>query len=418
MNASSQSLSTSVANSPAITRARWATRAQFVVLGIVSGAWGAHVPSVKQHYQLNEVWLSVTLLAFAVGVLFSLFFVGRVVARLSARKSALLGGLALCAALTGLLLMPSFIFVLPVAFLFGASASMFDVSINAEGTEIEHVGKCQIMGNLHGMYSAGGMAGAALAATMLSAGIAPLYQLLGIGLSMALVVVFAASGMLETHSTDDEPKQDFAWPRGLLLVLGFLILAGMIAEGVMYDWSVLYLKQEIGMPQAQAALGYAAFSAAMAIARFSTDALRRRFDERRLLFVGGCLAAVSMAAVLITRNAPLAFIGFALVGAGLALVAPVLFSAATRVPGVSRAAAIASVTSIGYAGFMIGPPLIGGLAHASSLSVALTVVVIGSAFLAYGSRFVPQPRAESLAPDSGTGNTTAQAAFAEKQEPK
>ena len=168
------------------------------------------------------------------------------------------------------------------------------------------------------------------------------------------------------------------------------------------------------MPQAQAALGYAAFSAAMAIARFSTDALRRRFDERRLLFVGGCVAAVSMAAVLITRSAPVAFIGFALVGAGLALVAPVLFSAATRVPGVSRAAAIASVTSIGYAGFMIGPPLIGGLAHASSLSVALTVVVIGSAFLAYGSRFVPQPKTESLAPDNGAGNTTAQAAFAEE----
>ena len=85
----------------------------------------------------------------------------------------------------------------------------------------------------------------------------------------------------------------------------------------------------------------------------------------------------------------MAFVGFALVGAGLALVAPVLFSAATRVPGVSRAADIASVTSIGYAGFMIGPPLIGGLAHASSLSVALTVVVLSAGFLAYGSRFVP-----------------------------
>ena len=85
----------------------------------------------------------------------------------------------------------------------------------------------------------------------------------------------------------------------------------------------------------------------------------------------------------------MAFVGFALVGAGLALVAPILFSAATRVPGVSRAAAIASVTSIGYAGFMIGPPLIGGLAHASSLSVALIVVVFSAALLAYGSRFVP-----------------------------
>ena len=414
MNTTSQSLPVSAANNPAIARARWATRTQFVALGIISGAWGAHIPSVKQHYQLDEAWLSVTLLAFAIGVLFSLFFVGRVVARLSARKSALLGGLSLCTALTILMLMPSFLFVLPVAFLFGASASMFDVSINAEGTEIEHVGKCQIMGNLHGMFSAGGMAGAALVAVMLKSAIEPWQQLLGIGLAMAVVVVVAASGMLETHSTDDEPKQNFVWPRGLLLVLGLLILAGMIAEGVMCDWSVLYLKQEIGMPQAQAALGYAAFSAAMAIARFSTDALRRRFAERRLLFIGGCVAAVSMAAVLITRNASFTFVGFALVGAGLALVAPVLFSAATRVPGVSRAAAIASVTSIGYAGFMISPPLIGGLAHASSLSMALIVVVISAAFLAFGSRYVPQPKTESSVGDRVAANATPQAAFAEE----
>ena len=372
-----------------LDRARWSTRAQFVVLGVVSGTWGAHIPSVKQLYQLNEASLSVCLLAFASGVLFSLFFVGRIVARLSARVCALLGGLLVCAALAFILLAPGFAELLALAFLFGASASLFDVSINTEGSELEHVGKSPIMGNLHGMFSTGGMAGAALAALLLRSGIEPWQQLAAISAVMAVVVTVASFGMLETHSSDDDEKQHFAWPHGLLLVLGLLILAGMIAEGVMYDWSVLYLKQEIGMPQAQAAVGYAVFSAAMALARFSTDALRQRFNERRLLFVGGCVAATSMALVLLSRNASVAFVGFALVGAGLALVAPVLFSAATRVPGVSRAAAIASVTSIGYAGFMIGPPLIGGLAHASSLSVALGVVVLSAALLAYGSRFVP-----------------------------
>jgi len=389
MSSTAQSLPSITVTQRSLTRARWATRAQFVVLGILSGAWGAHVPSVKQAFHLTEASLSMTLLAVAVGVLFSLFFVGRIVARWSARISALCGGLLMCVALSSILLAPGFAFVLPLAFLFGASASLFDVSINAEGTELEHIGNSPIMGNLHGMFSTGGMAGAALVAVLLRTVMEPWQQLPVIAALMAIVVVVAAFGMLETHSSDDEPKQNFTWPRGLLLVLGFLILAGMIAEGVMYDWSVLYLKQEVGMPQAQAALGYATFSAAMALARFSTDTLRKRFSERRPLFVGGCVAAVSMALVLITRNAPLAFIGFALVGAGLALVAPILFSAATRVPGVSRAAAIASVTSIGYAGFMIGPPLIGGLAHASSLSVALTVVVFSAALLAFGSRYVP-----------------------------
>ena len=187
-----------------------------------------------------------------------------------------------------------------------------------------------------------------------------------------------------------------------MLIIGLLIFAGMTAEGVMYDWSVLYLKQDVGMPQAQAALGYATFSAAMALSRFGGDLLRSRYSEQALLRFGASMAAVAMAVVLLSANAWVAFVGFALVGAGLAPVAPILFNAATRVPGVSRAAAIASVTSIGYSGFMIGPPLIGSIATATSLTVALGVVVLASGLLAYGARFVPQKPPECSATAAGS----------------
>jgi len=379
------------ANAPtgSLVRARWSTRVQFAALGILSGAWGAHVPSLKQHFDLTEASLSLLLLAVAFGVLSSLMFVGRVVEKLTARGAALVGGLLIATALAAILHAPSFVLAFPLAFLLGASMSLFDVSINAEGTELEHVGGKAIMSNLHGMFSTGGMAGAALVAVLLQTGMPPPQQLGLISGVLAVIIAIASRGMLITHSTSDEPQQNFAWPRGLLLVIGLLILAGMIAEGVMYDWGVLYLKQEIGMPQAQAALGYAAFSAAMALSRFSGDYLRERFSERALLFVGGATAAVAMAVVLLSANAWVALGGFVIVGAGLAPVAPVLFSAATRVPGVSRAAAIASVTSIGYGGFMIGPPLIGGLAHATSLTVALSVIVVSASLLAFGARFVP-----------------------------
>jgi fucose permease len=248
------------------------------------------------------------------------------------------------------------------------------------------------MSNLHAMFSTGGMLGAALVAALLRAGMAPAAQLLLITGVLALVIALGSRGMLEMEpqvSEADGGAAHFAWPRGLLLVIGLLILAGMIAEGVMYDWCVLYLKQELGMPQAQAALGYAAFSAAMAASRFGGDWLRERFSEKSLLLTGALLAAVSMAVVLIAAQPVVAIVGFVLVGAGLAPVAPILYNAATRVPGVSRAAAIASVTSIGYSGFLIGPPLIGGLAHASSLTMALGVVVFGALLLAFGVRWVP-----------------------------
>lgn len=375
---------------PGLRGARWATRVQFAALGVLAGTWGAHIPSVKLQHGLDEVGLSMVLLTAALGAVTSLFFAGRAVAQLGARHAATAAGVVMSAMLALMLVLPGLWALLPAALLFGAGMSLFDVSINTEGSELESLSGRAIMSNLHGMFSVGGMAGAALASALLGAGVAPAVQLAAVAAGLVAVIGGASLGMLDTHSGADEERAHFAWPKGLLLVIGLLIFAGMTAEGVMYDWCVLYLKQDVGMPQAQAALGYAGFSAAMALSRFGGDALRARFSETVLLLSGAVLAAVAMAVVLLLGTPWVALVGFALVGAGLAPVAPILFNAATRVPGVSRAAAIASVTSIGYSGFMIGPPLIGGIAKATSLSVALAVVVLAASCLALGARHVPR----------------------------
>ena len=371
-----------------LSRARRAARVQFAVLGILAGAWGVHIPSVKSRYALNEVTLALVLLVVASGALLSLLFAGRVVGRFGARRAAVAAALAMCTMLALVLTWPGLASMLPAMLVFGAGMSLFDVAINAEGTVLEALSGRTVMSNLHGMFSIGGMAGAALTAALLRAGVAPLWQLVGIALLLAVAASFAARNMLDAHpsAAEGEATLHFAWPRGLLLIIGLLVFAGMTAEGVMYDWCVLYLKQELGMPQAQAGLGYAAFAGAMALARFGGDALRERFSERALLRAGGALAALSMAVVLLAGVPWVALLGFTFVGAGLAPVVPILFNAATRVPGVSRAAAIASVSSIGYAGFMVGPPLIGAIAHSSSLTWALAVLVVAASTLALGAR--------------------------------
>jgi len=377
---------------PALARAGRATRLQFMALGAIVGTWGAHIPSLKARYSLSEATLSVVLLAVALGTVASLFVAGRVVGRLGARATSALAALGMCACLGLALQHPHVASLVASMFVFGALASLFDVAINTEGSMLESLGRRAIMSNLHGMFSVGGMAGAALAAYLLRIGVAPGLQLIGVSTILAIVAVGASRSMLETHASASEPADAarFAWPRGALLVIGVLIFAGMTAEGVMYDWSVLYLTQDVGMRQSVAALGYATFCAAMALSRFTGDALRSRYRERALLRAGGATAAIAMAVVLVSGDARVAFAGFALAGAGLAPVAPILFNAATRLPGISRAAAIAAVTSIGYSGFMIGPPLIGSLATATSLTMALGVVVLASALLAYGARFVPE----------------------------
>jgi predicted MFS family arabinose efflux permease len=381
-----------VATPKQVLRAIWATRLQFAAVGILGGAWGVHIPSVKAQYELGEMALSLVLVSGALGAVVSLFFAGRVIARLGARNAAASAALVMGLLLATVLHWPSIFLLLLSNVLFGACMSLFDVSINTEGTALESLGQRAIMGSLHGNFSLGGMLGAAFTGALIRMDIAAPWQLAWIGLGFVLWVSLGSRWMLAVHPESDaqEPKAHFVWPKGVLLIIGLLAFAGMTAEGAMYDWCVLYLKQEVHMTQDHAALGYAAFSGAMAIMRFAGDALRMRFSERSILRVGGLTTAVSMATVLISGVPWIAIVGYAFVGAGLAQVVPILYNAATRVPGSSRAAAIASISSIGYAGFMVGPPLIGGIAQAVSLTAALTFVVVASAMLAWGARYVPE----------------------------
>lgn len=372
-----------------LSAARRATRAMFGGLGLTAGMWGAHIPSVKTQYGLNEGTLALLLLAAAAGALMSLSFAGRLVNRLGVSRTAALAGLLMSLMLATVLWWPGLAWVLPAMLVLGAAQSLLDVSINAEGTTLEVLSGRPVMSQLHGMFSLGGMAGAALGAALLRAGMTAAQQFGLTAAGMVLLSLLATRHMLPgaAHRADDEPGQaHFAWPRGVLLLIGLLIFAGMTAEGVMYDWSVLYLKQELGMPQDHAALGYAAFAAAMAATRFAGDALRARYPARKLLWWGACLAGGAMAVVLLSGHAWVTLPGYACVGAGLALVVPLLYNAASQVPGTSRAAAIASVSSIGYAGFLIGPPAIGAIAHLSSLTLAMALIVVAAAALAYGSR--------------------------------
>jgi MFS family permease len=363
---------------------------QFLVLGMAAGTWGTHIASVSVRYSLSNATLSIVLLAAAVGTVAALLVAGRIIARMGARRTVAACGLTTGLSLCLVLEYPDLRTLLVAAVLLGASMSVFDVAINTEGSELETLGGRPIMSNLHAMWSIGGMLGAGLTFWLLEMRVSPATQLLVVGTCLAVVALVASRGMLETHASTGGEVTHFAWPKGILLLIGVLVFAGMTAEGVLYDWCVLYLAKDVGMPHARAALGYATFTASMALARLGGDALRARYAERTVLRRSAATAAIGMAIVLLSDKAWIAFLGFAAVGVGLAPVAPILFNASTRVPGVSRAAAIAAVTTIGYSGFMVGPPIIGSIATVSSLRAALWLVVGAAAIVAYGARFVPE----------------------------
>ncbi|TAF84814.1 MAG: MFS transporter [Curvibacter sp.] len=373
-----------------IRHAIWATRGLFTVLGVFSAVWGVHIPSVKRQYDLGEAALSLVLVAAALGAIAALFFAGRVIGRLGARNAAAACAVVMAALLSMVLHWPGLPWVLASMLVFGASLSVYDVAINTEGSVLETAGGRPIMGSLHGMFSVGAMGGAALASGLLRVEVPAAWQLSVVAALVALCILVGSRWMLPTPAPSAKPKVHFTWPRGALLIMGLLTFAGMSAEGVMFDWCVLYLQQEVRMPHELAALGYSACAGAMAVMRFAADRLRARHSERLLLQVSGTITAVSMAVVLIVGQPWVAIVGCGLVGAGLAMIVPILYGAASRVPGTTPAAAIAAVSSIGYAGFMVGPPLIGVIAQHASLTAAMAVVVVAATILALSARFVPE----------------------------
>jgi predicted MFS family arabinose efflux permease len=358
-------------------------------LGFAAGIWGVHIPSVKTHYGLTESGLSMALLAMAVGAVICLVFAGKLVAAFGARAIALFAGLVICGSLALVLQAETFVGLIPLMLVFGGANGLMDVSINAEGTVLEEQSGKRVMSNFHGMYSVGGMTGAGVGALLIAADVAATLQLAGLAAALAALVAAASTYMLPVHPQDPEQHAGFRVPSGTLLILGGLAAVGLLAEGAMYDWSVLYLQTDTAAAPALAALGYASFSAAMAATRFVGDKLREHWSPQRLMAASGVLAAVAMATVLIVRDPIVGLIGFALVGVGFANVVPILFIAATRVPNVAPATAIATVSSVGYLGFVAGPPLVGGIAHASSLTWALATVVVGALLLYVSARRIP-----------------------------
>jgi len=284
--------------------------------------------------------------------------------------------------------MPAYTALLGLLAVFGIVTSVFDVAINTEAAQLEHRDDKPLMSGMHGMFSLGGMVGAVTGSAALAAGLRPQAHLLLVAAGMALTIAVAARSMLPKEATAfSGAGNGWRLPRGTLLLLGLLAALGLIAEGAIYDWSVLYLYQELSSPQQQAALAYASFSAAMALARFGGDAMRARFAPALLLRGSALVAAGSMTMVLLTDLPWLALIGFAGVGVGFANVVPILFAASARVPGVEPARGIAAVSALAYLGFMAGPPVIGFLAQLSSLTHALYVVVAFAAALAMSARY-------------------------------
>lgn len=362
-------------------RARAATTAVFFGCGAGYGAWAACIPAVQAGLGLSDAWLGVGLLGVAGGSILFMPAAGWLCARSGAGAVMLASGALFALTLPLPALAPSFWALVAASFLLGAANGVMDVSMNAHAAAVERDWGAAIMSSFHAGFSLGGLFGVAAGGLALGAGLGAAGCLwAAAGLVGALVAAAAglgagSAGAGAGGATSGEARRGFVLPGRRVLGLGALAGAVFLLEGSVADWSGVFLGRELGASPGAAVWGFAAFSATMVAGRLAGDRVVRALGGALVLRLGAGLAVAGMALALAAGTPWAAAAGFGLVGLGAANVVPVLFSRA----GERGPAALAAVASMGYAGFLLGPPAIGFVAEAVGLRAALGVPLLAAA---------------------------------------
>ena len=370
---------------------RAATSVCFFVNGALVGTWVAQIPFVQDRFDVSKTTIGVVLLFMAGGAFVAMPLTGHVLERRPSASVLRLASLAYPPLLLLPLAVSGPVWLAAALVVFGAGNGAMDVSMNAHGVAVERSLARPIMSSLHACWSFGGLGGAGAVAAAVALGVDPRVE----GALAAIVlwgVVAAATtrlGAASVHAAEEERAAGLALPSRAVMLIGLLCFLVMTTEGAVADWAGIYLTGT-GASHALSATGFAGFSLGMALARLGGDGLVARYSRARVLVGGATLAAASLAVLLATGEALVAVPGLVLVGVGVANAVPLLFSAAGRVP--PSGPSLAAVFTIGYLGFILGPPVIGVLADATSLTAALALVC-GALVLvaAFGGRAVTAP---------------------------
>ena len=372
--------------------------ALFFVNGATFATWGIHIPTVKARFGLSEASLSLAMFMVATGAILAMKFAGTWVARVGTRRASVQGGVAFGVMTALLMLMPTYPTLLAVLLLFGITNAGFDVAMNAQAATVEANHHKPIISSLHGMFSLGGMAGAAVGGVLLEFGVPPAVHCGAMALVVMATALCAGPFMLPDHvHAEGEPAHPTTGRT--LFVLGVLAFLGLVGEGAMYDWTTVYMREIAQSPEAIASAGYAAFSGGMALARFGGDFARGRWGNMRVLGTSGVLATGGILLALLWPDPAAVLAGFALMGVGAANMVPIFFITASRLPGVPAAEGIAAVARFAYVGLLIGPVIIGLIAHRSDLRWGLSVVALTMALIAIMGPGAIRPKHPPKHPD-------------------
>ncbi|TDU82448.1 fucose permease [Kribbella voronezhensis] len=357
-----------------VRRSRIAVAAIFCVHGSVTGSFATRVPWIQEHASVSAGQLGLALAFPAIGASLSMPLAARISHRFGTRAAQRF----LIALWTLALILPSLatnlVTLCGALFVYGATAGMADVAMNALGVEIEHRLGRSIMSGLHGMWSVGTLIGSGLGTLAAHLDISARLHHLVAALTLTVLGVVASQYVLNIYPAEDEVAPPrFAFPPKSALLIGAVGFCAVFAEGASLDWSAVYLRDILTTSAAVAAGATTGFALTMAIARIAGDAVVNRWGPVLTVRVSGAVATLGGVLVVVAPHPVVAMAGFGLLGLGIAVVVPLAFAAAGHA-GPNKSQAIAGVATVTYASGLVAPSIIGGIAQATDLTISFIVV--------------------------------------------
>jgi len=356
--------------------ARIAVSTFFFVAGICFASWASRIPDIQHHLHLDDGQLGSVLFALPVGSMLSLPVAGFLVTKFGSRIVMFVGSFFYASLLCLLGLVDATWQLVTVLFFFGMSGNLMNISVNTQGVGVEILYKRSIMASFHGLWSLAGFVGASIGTLMVSQKIPPLMHFIIIACLIAMLAIIMFRYSLSNDASRQNNEKGFALPDRSLLKLGIIAFCCMACEGCMFDWSGIYFRDIVKTPPHLVTLGYTAFMAMMATGRFVGDRLVTKFGVKRVLQLSGCLIVTGLLTAILIPNLYMTTAGFLLTGFGVSSVVPLTYGLAGKSHTMSAGMAIAAVSTIGYLGFLFGPPVIGYIAKTANLRYSFALIAV------------------------------------------
>lgn len=365
-----------------VMMARRATRFIFFVCGLGISSWAPMVPYAKDRLGLHEGHLGLLLLFIGLGALVMMPVTGLLISRYGTRKVIACSAILIALLLPSLIVIKSVIIMAAALFIFGAAIGSIDVAMNAHGIYVQNLYGRPVMSSLHGLFSVGGLAGSLGLGFLVKAGLDPLHAAFSIAGLLLVICLSQYRHLFPYHLEQDIntkystvtdtalTSNNFLWLRRSVVFLGTMCFIVFLSEGAMLDWSAVFLRDTKAVPQTLSGAGYAAFSVAMATMRLLGDGLVEKFDRTTIVSGGSLLAAFGLLVAIFSPWFYMVLVGYILLGIGAANIVPVFFSDGGRLKGIPASVSIPAITTMGYAGQLAGPALLGFIAHHISLPAA------------------------------------------------